>query len=288
MIFVNTAFMDRLQREDVGNIVELISLEGRGFKNYYTSANQEIYATLSGALTEYKPLPGQAAGTIQSATDLTVATMEFVLASSAANDLITLINANQIDAADLTVERVFADTPDLGRMPVYRGKLGDISWNRTAVKGQARNVWDSFDTNWPYHTYSDGCIWRFGSAGCGFDTSSVTLTVTASAWIVGSSSRIGIYTTSLGSRPDDYFTFGRITWVAGVNSGQVRAIRNHLGNAILLSHALPFQPRTGDSFTIFPGCRKRRIEDCTSKYNNAENFSGFWTTPIPEEIYVGE
>ena len=288
MIFVNTAFMARLQQEDVGNYVEVIALEGRGFKRYYTTCNQGIYATLSGQLVEYEPLPGQASGTIQSATDLTVATMEFLLASSGAASLLTLINANQMDAADITIERLFTDTPDLGRMPVYRGKLGDIQWNRDAVKAQGRNVWDSFDTMWPYHTYQDGCAWRFGSAGCGFNTASVTVTIPASTIVVGSSSRIGVFTTSLGAQPDDYWTFGRVTWTVGANSGQVRAIRDHVGNAIQLSHALPFQPRSGDEFTIYPGCRKRRIADCTSKYNNAQNFSGFWTTPIPEEINVGE
>lgn len=288
MIFVNTPFMERLQREDVGTLVELISLEGQGFKNFYTTANQEIFATLSGSLREYTPLPGGASGTIQSATDLTVATMEFVLASSAANDMLALLNANQMDAAVIRIERVFADTPDLGRMPVYVGRIGDIGWNRSAVKAQGRNVWDSKDTNWPYHTYGDGCIWRFGSPGCNFDTSSVTIVVSPAHYSVSSSSRIGIYTNSLASFGEDYFTFGRLTWVQGVNSGQVRAIRDHVGNAILLSHALPRQPQSGDYFTIFPGCRKRRIEDCTSKYNNARNFEGFWTTPIPEEINVGE
>lgn len=288
MIFVNSAFMERLEREDVGNYVEVIALEGRGFNKFFTTCNQHVYATLSGQLRGYEPLPGQASGTIQNATDLTVATMEFMLASSAATELLTLINANQIDAADITIERLFVDTPDLGRMPVYRGKLGDIQWNRQSVKAQGRNVWDSYDTMWPYHTYADGCAWRFGSAGCGIDTSSFTITVPASAVIVSSCSRIGVFTSSLGAQPDDHYTFGRVTWTSGANSGQVRAIREHIGNAIQFSHALPFQPVSGDTFSIFPGCRKRRIHDCTSKYNNARNFLGFWTTPIPEELYPGE
>lgn len=288
MIFVNSAFMERLEKEDVGTYVELISLEGRGFREYYTTCNQEIYATLSGALQEYRPLPGEASGTIQSATDLTVATMNFILSSSGSNSLIRLLDANQMDAGDIEIVRVFADTPDLGRFPVYRGKIGDISWNRQAAMAQGRNVWDSFDTNWPYHTYSDGCIWRFGSAGCGFNTSSVTVTVSPANIEVASCSRIAFLTQSLAAYAADYFTFGRVTFLQGANSGQVRAIREHDGNIIKFSHALPFNPVSGDSFAIFPGCRKRRVEDCTSKYNNARNWSGFWTIPIPEEINVGE
>lgn len=288
MIFVNSDFNWRLEQENVGNIVELIALEGQGFKEFWTSCNQEIYATYSGTLCEYKPLPGEASGTIQSATDLTVATMQFVLASSGASNLLALLDANQIDAADITIHRVFVDTPDLGRMLVYKGKIGDISWNRGAVQAQGRNVWDSFDTQWPYHTYSDGCIWRFGSAGCGYNTTSVTVTVAASYIVAASSTPIAYLTTSLGFYANDYFTFGRVTFTSGPNSGQVRAIREHEGNIIRLSHALPFNPSTLDAFSIYPGCRKRRIEDCTSKYNNASNFSGFWTIPIPEEINVGE
>lgn len=286
MIFVNTPFMERLQREEVGNLAELISLEGKGFREYWTLANQEVYATLSGSLVEYKPFPGRASGQIQSATDLTVATMEFVLATSAANSLIRLVDAYQLDAGVLTVDRVFVDTPDMGRMPVYRGRIGDIARNRQVVRAQARNVWDSRGTQYPLYTYEDGCGWRFGGPGCGFDATSVTIAITA--FSVGSSNRISVYATRAGSESDDYWTFGRITWTAGVNSGQVRAIRQHTGPLVSLSHALPFTPASGDAFSIYPGCRKRRIADCTSKFNNAENFLGFWTTPIPEEFTVGE
>lgn len=286
MIFVNTPFMQRLQNEEVGNLVEIISLEGKGFREFWTLTNQEVFATLSGELIEYKPFPGRASGSIQSATDLTVATMEFVMASSGANSLSRLVDAYQLDAGVITVDRIFADTPDMGRMPVYRGRIGDVARNRQVVRAQARNVWDSRGTQYPLYTYEDGCVWRFGSAGCGFDTTSVTIAI--NGFSVNSSDRVNLYSSRVGSETDDFWTFGRVTWTAGVNSGQQRAVRQHTGPLLSLSHALPFTPVSGDLFSIYPGCRKRRVSDCTSKYDNAENYLGFWTTPIPEEFGVGE
>ena len=288
MQFVNSAFNQRLEENDVGKIIELVALEGRGFSLFFTTANQEVFATLSGSLREYKPLPGEATGTIQSATDLTVATMRFLMASSADALMNTKINANQMDGARVTIERVFADTPDLGRMLVYVGFIGDITWSRAGIQGQGRNVFDSHQTQWPYNTYGDGCVWRFGSPGCGVDTSSYTVLVSGSQFVVGSSSRIGLWVTNVVSLGDDYYSFGRVTFTQGANSGQVRTIRNHIGNALLLSHTLPFQPVTGDVFTIFPGCRKRRVADCTSKFNNSSGFNGYWTIPIPEDIQIGQ
>lgn len=284
MTFVNSAFFERLQREDVGNLVEIIQLQGKGFDELYTTCNQEVFATLSGTLRMYRPFPGNVAGKIQSTTDLTVATLEFFAASSAAANLLGLLHANQLDDADLIVERVFTDTPDLDRMPVYRGKVGNITFNRNGMKGQGRNIWDSYRTVWPYYTYGDGCAWRFGGAGCGFNTTSVTQVVSPAGWNPTSSSVIGLYCNSIGDKIDGYFDFGRITFLNGANSGQVRTIRDHAGPALRLSHRLQFAPESGTLFSIYPGCRKRRVDDCTSKYNNARNFNGYWTTPIPEQF----
>lgn len=288
MISVNSAFDARLEEDVVGTLVSLVEVEGAGFTEFYTTANQELFATLSGQLREYKPLPGQASGNIQSATDLSVSTMEFTLAASAAANLLSLLPANNLDAATIRIYDVFADTPDLGRMAVYIGKIGDFGWNRTAVKAQGRNVWDSRFLEFPYYTYGDGCFWRFGSPGCGIDTSSYTIVVSPSRLAVSSCSRIGLWVNSLGTVPDGYYDFGRVTFTGGVNSGQIRAVRNHLGQSLQLSHALPYDPQSGDAMTLFPGCRKRFFADCTSKYNNARNYNGYQTIPIPEQIDVGE
>lgn len=284
--FVNTAFRDRLQAEAVDNLVELIQVQGSGIFRLWTTSNQELYATLSGTLREYVPFPGAATGRIESGTDLTVATMQFAVSVSSGDSLQDLINANQLDAAEIIIERVFSDTPDLGRFQVYRGKIGNLARNRQGISGQARNVWDSFRINYPYYTYGDGCAWRFGSPGCGFNTASVTITIPSSNVIVASSTIAGLFL-NVQSQPDGFYDFGRITSTNGANSGQTRSVRDHTGRVLLFSHALPFNISSGDAFSLHPGCRKRLIEDCTSKYNNSSAFLGFFTIPIPEQIDLG-
>lgn len=287
MIFVNTAFQNRMQNEAVDGLVELIQVQGSGVFRLWTTSNQELYATLSGTLREYIPFPGRASGRIEASTDLTVATMEFMFAVNSGDNLRDLINANQLDAAEVIIERVFVDTPDLGRFPVYRGSIADFAWNRQGISGQARNVFDSFRITYPYYSYGDGCAWRFGSPGCGFNTQSVTITVPASNILVSSCSRIGLWM-NVQTQTDAYFDFGRVTFTNGANSGQIRTVRDHTGHVLLLSHALPFNVVSGDTFQLYPGCRKRLVADCTSKFNNASAYLGFQWIPIPEQMGIGE
>jgi hypothetical protein len=43
---------------------------------------------------------------------------------------------------------------------------------------------------------------------------------------------------------------------------------------------MPYDIQVGDTFTVVPGCRKRRTEDCIVKFNNIVNFRGFRGCPV--------
>jgi hypothetical protein len=205
--------------------------------------------------------------------NLQVAAVNFVLQNSGAS--IQNLIENDFATGLLKVGRVFASTPDLGRMEVYNGQVGDFSYNRTQITGQARNIWKSLSIQWPYYTYRDTCVWRFGSAGCGFNTSSITLAVNSVN--VGSSDTTDILlpTGTLSLYTAGRFDFGRCTVTAGVNSGMVRTIRVQTGDLITLGQPLASSDLTGIKLSIFPGCRKRLIDDCKSLYNNDKNFMGW-------------
>jgi uncharacterized phage protein (TIGR02218 family) len=178
--------------------------------------------------------------------------------------------------AALKIGQVFTDTPDLGRMDIYNGKMGDFSYTRHDITGQARNLWKSLNVQWPYYTYQDKCAWRFGSAGCGFNTASITIAINTIN--VGSSTSINLLLNS-GTLSSSYtngrFNYGRVTVTAGVNAGMIRTIRTHTGDLLFLGQALPNGDLTGIQLSIFPGCNKRLLEDCHSLYNNDANFLGF-------------
>lgn len=280
----NAAFQAKLQG-DGGTLVELIDLETTiGGNFHWTTCNQPVTYTLSGVATVYEPFPGSVPRGIEESSDLGVAVIDFIVANT--GDLFKkLLESNDFGDATLKVGRVFVDTPDLHRMPYYEGKIGDFSYDRKQLMGQARNQWKSLGIKFPYYNYQDKCAWRFGGTGCGFNTASVTLSV---ATLNASSSSLLILVLNSGalsSYSAGRFDFGRLTITGGVNSGQVRTIRTHTGDMLGLSHPLAINSYAGMTLSIFPGCRKRLKEDCTSTYNNAENFLGFPWIPIQEQAF---
>ncbi len=118
--------------------------------------------------------------------------------------------------------------------------------------------------------------------------SSITLTLATTSINVASSTTLNLRLNSgtiSASYANGRFDFGRFTVTGGVNSGQVRTIRAHTGDLLMLSHALAINSLASISGTIFPGCRKRMIPDCVSLYNNVENFLGHPWIPIQEDAF---
>lgn len=279
----NSAFYTRMQSHG-GTLVELIDLETTNIELHWTTANQPITYTLSGFETIYEPFPGMVPGGVEESVDLGVAVIDFVMANTG-DILRKMLSSDEFSKARLVVGRVFADTPDMYRMPYYEGTIGDFSYDRKEIRGQARNQFKSMAIRWPYYNYQDKCVWRFGGTGCGFNTTSVTQLIGSVAVTSSSPLVVALNSGTLASFAAGRFDFGRLVVTGGVNSGQVRTIRTHTGDLLGLSHPLAINSFTGMSVSIFPGCRKRLKEDCHSTYNNAENFMGFPWIPIQEQAF---
>lgn len=266
----NSAFWLRMQSDGV-DLTEIIDMElPGGTVFHWTTTNQPITYTLSGAKTTYVPFDGLTPGGVKESNNLEVAAINFIMQNT--GSAIQGLIENDFATARLKVGRVFISTPDLGRMEYYNGQVGDFTYNRTQITGQARNIWKSLSIKWPYYVYQDTCGWRFGSAGCGFNTASVTAAITSVN--VGSSTTSNILVASgmiTQSFANNRFDFGRLTVTFGVNSGIVRTIRAHSGDLLTLANPLPFADFTGIKLSIFPGCRKRLVADCHSIYNNDKN-----------------
>jgi uncharacterized phage protein (TIGR02218 family) len=261
---------------------DLIDLESSIGNFHWTSANQAITYTLSGNPTVYEPFPG-AGGGLEDSLDMVVATAEFTFANTG-EILSALIERGELNMATVKIGRIHIYSPNLGRMDVFEGKIGDSNRNRTTVQGEVRNLWNSLSVRFPPYTYQDRCAWRFGGPGCGFDTSSVTISGSVN---VSSSNALTFLAAGslLAGQPNGRSDFGRVTITGGVNSGAIRTVRVHTGDLLQLSHPLPINDLTDLTFDLFPGCKKRFIEDCASVYNNTENFLGFPWIPIQEDAF---
>jgi len=273
---VNSAFWLALQQDAV-QVTELIDLTTTLGVYRWTTSNVPLVV----GVNEYLPFPGKSDDGAEESTDLGIGTISFSMVNT--GNIRGLLNANGLDNAPVAISRVFTNSPDLGRLYLFRGKLGDLAYDRMAVSGQARNIFNGVAGRFPYYTYQDTCVWRFGSPGCGVDVGSYTLTGNLS---VGSSNPIALSALggTLPSSPG-WLDRGRLTITSGTNSGQVRTIRVHSGDLMILSHALPFVISSPTAFSVWPGCRKRLDEDCTAKYGNQANFFGFKWIPRTEQAF---
>lgn len=282
----NTGYWQMLQLDTV-NIAELIDIElpGAGGAFHFTTCNQPLTYTLSGASTVYVPFAGGSPSGLKSDNRLSVAATDFTMQNTL-QQISNMLNNNDFANAILKVGRVHISTPNLGRMELYRGQVGDFSYSRTQLKGQARNIWKSMNIKFPYFLYGDTCIWKFGSVGCGVNASSMNYPI--SSIVVGSSTTLFVLCASgtiSSSFANGRFNFGRATITAGTNSGEVRTIFTQTGDLVHLVNDLGNADFTGMTLSIFPGCRKAMMADCTSIYNNAKNFVGWPGIPIQELVY---
>lgn len=70
----------------------------------------------------------------------------------------------------------------------------------------------------------------------------------------------------------DYFGEGFITFQTGLNAGDIRRVKSDNGTGTLIIHQAAYDDiGVGDTFEALVGCRHRRVEDCITKHDNANN-----------------
>lgn len=283
LVLPSSAYWLKLQQDDVRMAVA-IDLFTPGDAFHWTTQNDDVAMdNSSGNAVTYTPFPGVPLGGTRKATDLTITTVNMIMANSG-GVFDALILGKELGRSEIVLRRYFTDTPAFGTVEIMRGKIADFKWNRDEITGSVRDRWDSANQTWPYYNFQDGCIWKFGSPACGFDTSSVTITLSVD---VASSTQLKIMCVSgslTQSYDNDFFTFGKFSATGGVNSGQVRTVRAHSGDQLDMSHQFGGVVSSLEA-KVFPGCRKRRITDCVSKYDNQVNFNGHEWIPIQENAF---
>ena len=265
---MSSAFWAACQEPAV-QLTNFIDLVAPNSTYRWVTSNQEI----PNSGNTYEPFPGANVSGVADASDLSISVIDFVVSNSG-SFFDALTENNALDRASVTIRRGLVNSPDLGMVTIFVGDIGEYSYNRMTVTGRVRNQFDGADIKFPPFTYMNTCSWRFGSVGCAFDTTSVTITSSMGG---PSSGNLGvtIYSADLALLPDRDVVFGRFTFTSGVSSGAVRTIREQNGEELFFSHPVAFAPSSGDSYTLFPGCKKRLVEDCISRYNNSSNWLGF-------------
>lgn len=275
---VSSAMWAYLQRDNP-DLCEIITLMTDVGTYLFTTNNKPIMRSDG----TYNPFPVGATKGAEESVTLQIGTVGFSIVNT--GDFGRLARAGLLNESEVLVRRCPVNSPNLGSVSLFRGKLADIMFDRNKISGTARNAFQSANINWPYYTYMDTCVWKFGSTGCGLNVSSYTMALAIDA---SSSNPIQLLVAS-GTLTQSFapgqLERGRVTIITGQNSGQVRAIRVHTGDMLLLSHTLPYAPTSGDQLHLQRGCRKRFETDCTSQYNNANRFLGASWMPRQEQAF---
>ena len=162
----------------------------------------------------------------------------------------------------------------MGRMLQSSGKIGNLSTGQLQFQAEQRGIEQQLQQ--PVgRVFAPGCDATLGDVRCGINLPALQVagTVTAVA-----SNRA--FTASGLVQAADYFGGGVVSWTAGLNTGLRMEVQTFaLGGSAGLALRMPYDIAVGDTFTAVPGCRKRRTEDCKTKFANVINFRGFPDVP---------
>lgn len=226
----------------------------------------------------YEAATGFTPSAIQGRADLSVPNLEVAgmldSASITEDDLL----AGRWDRATVEIFEVNYKDLSMGRMVLGTGTIGNVSAGRVNFSTELRGLGQALQQ--PIgEVYKAACPAELGDARCGVDVEALRVagTVTAVA-------DRRTFTDSARAQVSDYFGAGVCTWSGGLNDGLAMEVRTFAAGVFVLQQPMPFNVQVGDTYSVVPGCRKRRDEDCQAKYNNVINFRGFPDVPLNDKV----
>ena len=183
------------------------------------------------------------------------------------------------DGAEVFIFEVNYRDLSQGWMILQTGTLGDVSVGRSSFKAEVRGLAQSLQQV-VGEVYTQTCTANLGDSRCKVNVEDLRV---MSGAVFSVSSRQA-FSTNLSGFALDYFGAGVITWVTGANAGFSMEVNSYTSPAFALNLPMPFNVAVGDTFTVIPGCRKRVIEDCKTKFANILNFRGYPYVPGADSV----
>jgi uncharacterized phage protein (TIGR02218 family) len=185
-----------------------------------------------------------------------------------------------VNFEDLTMGHAILDAGDLGEVKTKHGMV----WTPELLSYIMR-------LKQPIGSaYSRRCRAVFGSpantqTGCGFDVTPL--------WANGTVQSVGAETSLVfvgdvlsNDSPQVDPVPGRVQFLTGANAGREFAVEAVAGLQVTLSEPTNYAIAPGDTYRIREDCRKRFIEDCRDRWDNAVNFKGEPLIPVGDAAGV--
>jgi uncharacterized phage protein (TIGR02218 family) len=260
---INLAAHMALGTTTVSYLLRITRLDGTVFA--FTSADADV---VSGGVV-YRASPGLDVSSIVHSAGLAVDNLE----------LTTLDDGSTFSQADVlgglwrnaafVISKLNRNSIADGVTVLMVGTVGDVSLQRGVIHAELRGLQQYLQQ--PIGSVSSRtCRARVGDAMCTVDIPSLTVTGSVSAV---TSNQVFVFGAS--GAVVDYFAEGLLTFTSGLNVGLSQKVKVFAADkTITLSLPMVQAILVGDTFTVYPGCRKRLAEDCVSKFDNVLNFQG--------------
>ncbi len=182
------------------------------------------------------------------------------------------------DFAEFEIFQVNYEDLTMGRCLLVTGTLGEVRHEDGKFSAEMRGLSQALQQQ-VGALYSPDCranfcddpspngIWR-----CYLDVEDWT--VTGAATSVSGSYPRQTFTDSSRSEAAGYFTYGRLTWTSGSNTGRTMEVKRHqAGGIVTLFEPMTYEIEVGDEYSLVAGCDKRK-DTCKDIFDNLVNFRG--------------
>jgi uncharacterized phage protein (TIGR02218 family) len=182
------------------------------------------------------------------------------------------------DYAAVEIFRVNYAAPADGVLWRRKGRLGQVKMGRATfvaeLRGLSQNLAQTIG-----EVYTAACRANLFDSRCapggtlGGGGTQASLTVTGSVTSVTSNA---VFVDTTRTEASTYFDGGLLTWTSGPNAGKPMEVKTWDGAAKRFTLCIPMVGTVaiGDAYSVYPGCKKRLIADCKTKFANVVNFRG--------------
>jgi len=195
-----------------------------------------------------------------------------------------------LDGATVYLERGFFDDSLTcqGTVPVFYGRVGEVSAGRSGGKIEVRSHSELLDVMVPTDVFQPGCRNMLFDPICGLSKAASTFAGTTNA--AADANNLTLTTTSAAiiALANGWANLGQIVFTSGPLTGTARTVRQHTVSGgvatIVLVYQTPGAWASGTTFNLIAGCNKVFAGDCLNKFNNQAKFRGEPFVPPPESV----
>ncbi|MCC7546199.1 MAG: DUF2163 domain-containing protein [Burkholderiales bacterium] len=204
---------------------------------------------------------------VTSASDMSVGNLDAEGLIDSAGITAQDIETGKYDGAAVEVFEVNWKSPQLGRLQLRRGHIGEAIPEGARWRFEVRDLVQRY-TQQIVELTSITCRADLGDARCGagleaLEVSGIVQTVTSRR----------TFTDSARTEVDGYFDHGKVTFISGLNTGLSMEVKLYQVGALELHLPMPYAIEPGDLYEVTPGCDKL-FATCRDRYGNQNNFRG--------------